>query len=291
MNTLPIVTQKSRNVMIVSFPNTQEDFEQWFMLTADRHHDSTCCDRDLEKRHLDLAASKGAFILDFGDIFDAMQGKNDPRSSYSNMRPEFVGKNVGGYFNTIVEDAAEFYKPYPFLLIGRGNHESSVEKKSGVDLISNLVHLLNQGKSAENLCYSGGYGGWVRFHFQTGRASSQNFNLKYMHGWGGGGPVTRGTIDTNRQAVYEPDADIVVNGHIHEAPYVPVARERLTQDCKITTDLVHFVRTPGYKDSFGDGSGGWDVETGKPPKPRGCYWLRFTKEGSSIHASVLPELK
>lgn len=284
------IEQKSKNVLIITHEDVGSGFEKFYMISSDRHHDSTHCDRKLELLQLENAKRIGAGILDFGDVFDAMQGRNDPRSSYENLRPEYVGVGKEGYFNVIVKDASKFYKPFPFILMGKGNHESSVEKKNGIELISNLVYSMNEGKK-EDFCYTGGYGGWVKFAFKITGKQYKAYSLKYMHGWGGGGPVTRGVIDTNRQAVYEPDADIVVNGHVHEAPYVPIARERLSQSGDITTDLVHFIRTPGYKDSFGDGSGGWDVETGKPPKPRGCYWLRFYQEGRTVKMQVLPDIQ
>jgi len=35
------------------------------------------------------------------------------------------------------------------------------------------------------------------------------------------------------------------------------------------------VKLPTYKDEYGKGEGGWHIETGKPPKPLGAYWLRM----------------
>lgn len=33
-------------------------FEQWFLLSGDRHHDNEFCRRDLEKKHLDEAVAR-----------------------------------------------------------------------------------------------------------------------------------------------------------------------------------------------------------------------------------------
>jgi len=103
---------------------------------------------------------------------------------------------------------------------------------------------------------------------------------------GGGGPVTRGVIQTNRQAVYLPDADIVVNGHTHDGWYVPIARERLTNMGRITRDIVHFVRTPGYKDEYNDGSSGYHIEKWGPPKPLGAAWLRFWFDAATSRIEI-----
>jgi predicted phosphodiesterase len=275
------VTRKSRNVLLCHFDDIKPGFEQWLLLSSDRHFDSPHSDRALQKYHLEQAKERGALVVDVGDFFDAMQGRNDPRAAYSEMRPEYLGND---YFNRIVNDAAKFLEPYAanILMIGSGNHESKVAQKNNIDLTSLLVSKL-PGVSA------GGYGGYIRFSFK--RANHyKSYSLKYMHGWGGGGPVTRGVIDTNRQAVYLPDADIVVNGHTHDGWYVPIVRERFNQACTLSKDILHFVRTPGYKDDFGDGSGGWAVETGKPPKPKGCVWARFYYHNKEIHLQIVPDI-
>jgi hypothetical protein len=37
--------------------------------------------------------------------------------------------------------------------------------------------------------------------------------------------------------------------------------------------MVHHVRTAGYKEEYGEGSGGFHVERGRPVKPLGSYWM------------------
>ena len=114
-------------------------------------------------------------------------------------------------------------------------------------------------------------------------------NLKYFHGAGGGGPVTRGVIQTNRQAVYLPDADIVVNGHTHDAWYMPIQRERISDQGIIYQDIQHHIRTTSYKDEYKDGKGGWHVETWRPPKPIGAAWLRFYYESVDSRGTIKVE--
>ncbi len=52
--------------------------------------------------------------------------------------------------------------------------------------------------------------------------------MAYHHGYGGGGPVTKDVIQTNRRAVYLPDANIVISGHTHDRWIVPVTRNRIS---------------------------------------------------------------
>ena len=276
------------NVLSLYFDNIAAGWEQWVLLASDRHHDNPHCDRRLEKEHLDTALERRAVILDFGDLFCAMQGKYDPRSSMDDVRPEDVGED---YLDRIVKHAARDYGAYAqnFLLIGKGNHETNIRKRHGTDLTSNLVHRLNSDHGGN--CNIGGIGGWVRFMFQVHGTRRHSVRLKYHHGSGGAAPVTRGTIKTNRMAVYLPDADIVVTGHTHNAYYLPRARERLTHGGKITRDLVHFVQTPGYKEEYGDGSSGFHNEGQRDPRPIGCFWLRFFFSVGRVEMEITQALR
>lgn len=280
--------RKKGNVIKVNFTDCKSGWEQWVQVTGDRHFDSAHSERKLQIQHLDEAKKRNALIIDIGDLLDGMQGRNDPRSDYTDLRPEYVG--TSNYFNRIVDDATEFYSPYAdqFLMLGKGNHETSVTKHHNIDLTSMLVAGLQ--KSTEHEIQVGGYGGYIKFGFVIGGTQTLSYNLKYMHGWGGGGPVTRGAIDTNRQAVYLPDAHIVCNGHIHEGNYFPIARERLTQMGVISRDIIHFIRVPSYKEEYGDGSGGWSVEGGKPPRPLGCAWIRFFYYQDEIKIQVIHDV-
>lgn len=278
--TTPVISKVTTDGPVVSvyFDDVQAGWEQWVMLSADRHHDNIHCDRRLERRHLEQAAERGALIIDAGDLFCAMQGKYDPRSSMDDIRPEDVGED---YLDRIVTHAAQDYGPFAsnWLVIGQGNHDTNIRKRHGTDLISNLVHRLNTDYGAA--AHIGGYGGWVRFMFRMNHTKRQSIRLKYYHGSGGGGPVTRGVIQTNRQAVFIPDADIVLNGHTHDSWIVPIARERLSAAGKVFKDLQKHARTPGYNYTYGDGSAGWDVERGSGPKPVGCIWLRLFYDGAT----------
>lgn len=264
--------QHAPNVHTLRFDDVRAGWETWIMLSSDRHHDNIHCQRDLELDDLELAKSRKAIILDVGDLFCAMQGKYDPRRNQDDLRPEDKGSN---YLDLIVQHATDFYAPYSqqFALITPGNHESAVLNSTGTDLTDRLVHRLNSDH--KGMVAKGGYGGWVRFLFTIGKTQVQAFRMKYYHGSGGGGAVTRGVIQTNRQAVYLPDADIVVNGHTHDQYHVPIARERMSAQGAIHRDIVHFIRTGTYKDEYGLGSGGWAVEKGHAPKPLGCSWLHF----------------
>jgi hypothetical protein len=271
MNTYS-VEHKGRNVCLVRFTGVDAEWEQWILLSSDRHHDNKYSRWDLERRHLEQVKERNALILDVGDLFCAMQGKYDPRKSYDELRPEYA---TDAYFDAIVKDAVKFYGPYAehFLVIGQGNHEATVLSRNGTDLIGNFVYGLNSQYGVK--VQRGGFGGWIRFMFVAHKTKRSSLNLKYFHGAGGGGPVTRGVIQTNRQAVIYRNADIVVNGHTHDSWHVPIAQEMLSQAGVVRKVLQHHIRTATYKDDYRDGYDGWHVGRGGPPKPLGAVWLRF----------------
>lgn len=289
-----VVSKSGGNVLTVRFPNVTAGWEHWFLLSSDRHHDSADCNRDLEIEHLDMVRERNGHVLDFGDLFDVMQGKYDPRRNYPEMRPEYLAemkRRKTGYLNVVVRDAADFYKPYAdrFLLIAQGNHETAIDAHNDVDLVEQIVYKLNENGGWE--VFKGAYGGWVRFNFNIGKTQRESINLKYNHGSGGGGPVTKGTIQSNRQAVFLPDAHIVVNGHIHESWILALKRERLSDMGVIWQDVQYHVRTGTYKDDYTDGSGGWHVQRGAPPKPMGAVWLRFYLDRHHIRLQLIQDVR
>jgi len=285
MDNEPRIEQRA-NVLSVYF-SFHEGWEQWFMLSSDRHHDSKYCDRELEKKHLDKAVQRDAFIIDAGDVLDAMQGRYDPRRMYDDMRPEYM---VDNYYDAIVNDAVDFYKPYAnnWLLMGRGNHEEATRKNANTDITSRLVDNLNRengGHIAE-----GGFGGWIRFMFAR-TTYKGSLKLKYFHGANTtNAPVTRGLIQTNRQAVYLPDADIVLNGHNHQEYCLSIKRERISNKGKLYFDLCHFARTPGYLNAYQDGSRSWAVQKGQSPLPLGCIWMRLFYESDIIKVELTADI-
>tara|TARA_R100000808_G_C2147903_1_gene155930 strand:- start:1947 stop:2834 length:888 start_codon:yes stop_codon:yes gene_type:complete len=271
------ITRNARNSITLHIEFlTNKDWEQWFLLSSDRHHDNPKTRQDLEKKHLDQALERNALIMDFGDLFCAMQGKYDPRGVKSDLRPEH---SVNNYFDALVDTSVEFYKPYAknIVLLGKGNHETSILKRQEIDLNQRLIYGLNNETGSQIV--SGGYSGWVQLRFINAlgkrNRGGETFNLWYHHGHGGGGPVTKGVIQANRRATFLPDAHLIVGGHVHEEWRVTYQRARLTQNGKPYQDEQLHICLPTYKDEYRDGMGGWHVEKGRPPKPLGAAWLRF----------------
>lgn len=277
----------SNSVIKISMDHVRPGVDQWFLLKSDDHWDNPKCRRDLLKKHLDQAVERKAGIIGGGDLFCAMQGKYDKRSSKDDVRPEHQN---GRYLDSLVDTAIDWYAPYAKNMIceGRGNHETAIIKNHETDLTDRLCSGLRSktGQPVEDM----GYGYWVRFQFRI-RQQTKSFLMKVFHGSGGGGPVTKGVIQTNRRAVYLPDADIVMTGHVHEAWTVCLRRERVSQSNVLRHDSQWHICTPSYKEEYVDGSRGWHVERGAPPKPLGAYWLRFYWEDPSFKYELIPAVE
>lgn len=252
------------------------------LLLADLHWDSAHCLRDELAATLAQAKATGSPVLMFGDIFDAMQGKWDPRASADTLRPEH---RCGNYLDSLVDTAAEWFTPYAdvIALMSYGNHETSVKKRHEVDLLQRLVGLLRSNGSRV-VCAP--YWGYVmaRHLFAASAKHVTLTRLLYHHGYGGGGEVTRGMIDHSRtQRQYE--ADIYVSGHIHRRNVDENIMIRLTSHGNVEQNRQLFLRCGAWKDESGDG---WHTEKGRAARPHGGWWLEFqsTRKNDSRTSEV-----
>ncbi len=253
-------------------------------MQSDNHHDALSCNQELERLHLEEALERSAWIIQTGDLVDAMQGKFDPRRDYDDLRPELKGAN---YYDRVVKYAADFLEPYAknILILADGNHELAVLKNANTNMTDRILSHLNE-RTGSTIVH-GGYGGWVRFLFEVNGTPQGSIKLKYFHGSGGEAPVTRGAIQTARQAVFLPDADIIVNGHSHNSYHIPISRERISNKGRQYFDLQHHIRVPGYNQSYGDGTHGWEVTRGGVPKPIGCAWVRLRWNSGSKSPEIM----
>lgn len=261
------------NVTTLRFFNVAAGWDQWALLRSDAHHDNPGCDQAMELRHLEQAKERGAFVVDCGDLFCAMQGRWDKRANKSKLRPEH---QTGSYLDALISTAADFYEPFArnFVTFGRGNHEWTVKKNHETDLTERLVATLND--RAGTHIHASGYTGWVRL-LTTGNAGRPTGSsvIWFTHGYGGGGPVTQDMIQAQRQRGYIEGADIMLSGHTHDSWATDTIKLRINAMGNVERRPLSQIKLPTYVDLYGDGKEGWQHTTGKVPKPLGAYWVRF----------------
>ena len=269
------VRAATRNIHLVDLDCTSRTNEWWFLLSGDRHHDNPHADHDLELKHLNEARERKAGIIDVGDLHCAMEGKFDPRRNKAGIREEHA--LAADYLDSLVRHASDFYAPYSenFVVIGRGNHESAILKNCETDITERTCERMSQ--QSGHKVHAGGYGGWIKFNIEINN-ERYSMSLKYFHGSGGAALMSFDTLKVRRNAATMPDADVIVQGHVHKQWFMPLSRERLVCDkhgSRIVSDIQYHVRTGTYKDEFGDGHSGWHIEQGRGPEVQGAVWMRL----------------
>jgi Icc-related predicted phosphoesterase len=269
-----ILTKVSRNLHTLELNKE----ETRLAILSDLHWDNPKCDREMLKRHLDYCLKESIPVMIVGDLFCLMQGKGDRRGNKSDILPEH---NNSKYLDSIVETAVEWFSPYAHILtvIGYGNHETAIIKHQETDLLQRFVDLMNY-KNKSNI-FTGGYGGWMVIRKEVKSNTHITRLLKYYHGAGGGGLVTRGAINLTRALEIYESMDVFVMGHIHENSSRNDVRDAVQYNSgkrvyELIQKEIHLAITGTYKEEYVDGFGGWHVERGAPIKPLGGRILTLT---------------
>jgi hypothetical protein len=269
----------SRNVHVLELNKD----ETKLALLSDIHWDNPKCDRVKLKDHLDYCLKNNIPIQINGDFFCLMQGKYDPRRNKKDILPEH---NKSNYIDAVIEDAVDWWSPYAHLLtvIGYGNHETAIIKNLETDPLQRFVDLLNYTNKTS--VYTGGYGGWMVLKYHLGNNTYMSKNLKYFHGSGGGGIVTKGAINLTRSLEMYENMDIFIMGHIHENSSRNDVRDSIKYNpgkhtFEIEHKQIHLAITGSYKEEYQDGAFGWHVERGAPVKPTGGRILNLY--GKEVH--------
>lgn len=180
-------------------------------LFSDIHFDSPDCDKATLKKHLDFCLKDGRYILIGGDLFDAILLRDGKRAVNHLM------EKTDNQLNVKINEVVNFLLPYKdnILFIGRGNHEESILKYSGLDVLEMVIQLLNsQGKHQVQL---GNYANFLRFNFvNKNNKSVLHYDVFQNHGAGGNAPQTKGMLDFSRIAKGTA-ADLIWIGHKHNS--------------------------------------------------------------------------
>lgn len=179
-------------------------------LFSDIHFDSPDCDKETFKAHLDYCLQDKRYILINGDLFDAILLKDQKRAV-----PHLV-ERADNQLNVKLEETAHFLTPYKdqILLISRGNHEESIIKYSGIDLLQMLTTMLNAGNKHQ--IQYGNYANFIRISWTKGTRAVAKYDIFAHHGAGGSAPVTKGMIDFSRLSK-GVNADLIWVGHKHQS--------------------------------------------------------------------------
>lgn len=234
---------------------------------SDVHYDSQTCDRAMLTKHLKEAESRGALVFINGDWFDLMQGKWDPRGSYSGLRPEY---KYTDYLDRVISDSAEYLSKFKVkYIIGLGNHETNIIKRMHTNPISTLCMMLREkGNDAIEM----GYDGYIKYCFDH-KGSNDSLLQYFHHGSGGNAPRSKGIMTADIDQQQSADADLITKGHDHNKWSLPITVERVNNRGYIHLKTVWHLRTGSYQ---GMPDYGWPKEKKFAQPTLGGWWTTMT---------------
>lgn len=237
----------------------------WTLQISDVHFDSQKCDRELLTKHLKEAEKRNATVVINGDFFDVMGIKSDPRSSYSDIRKEYLHTN---YLDVVVEDAISYLRKFKVdYVIGRGNHESNIYRRQQTDVTQRLVDGLKPTHNVIDFHYSN----WVLYKMVANDKVTKIIKHHLHHGAGGNAKRSKGVLNADINLMQFPDADIITRGHDHNKWYLPVTVQKLDQKQNLVATKIHLLQTGSYK--MKSQTSGWEVEKGFNEPTLGGWWL------------------
>jgi UDP-2,3-diacylglucosamine pyrophosphatase LpxH len=242
----------------------QQEFIVYFF--GDIHLDNPSCDDKLFLKHLRQAKEENAYCVIIGDLVDGMQLHFDPRHRKSTLRPSFL---VSDYLNELTRYVVDLLEPYKdsILLIGYGNHETYIQKKTEYDIVKEISRRLGT--------YVGGYEGFIVFQLRTTKRCGSRFRrvVYYNHGGGGMAPMTMGVLDHKRSDIWLRDVDLIVTGHRHQTFVYEQPTLGINKDGERISKTIFHIQVPAYLQR-GDKTGYSAVKL-LSPVSKGCYRVRF----------------
>ena len=239
---------------------------------SDVHFDSKKCNRTMLKNHLDKMVENKGYCWFNGDFFDVMGCDRDPRSAKGDIRPEY---DVPNYLDVVIKDAAKFLEPYKkrILFFSDGNHETNILRRQETNVLDRLSAMLGVERM--------GYSGFIKLKTKNSKDEKRNVLSKlihFHHGFGGNAPRSKGVMRVDIDAAKYPDADIIVRGHTHQKWAMPYVSRRLTSGGKYIKKTAYHLQLGSYKDGYGKGLKGWEVEKEFQDTPLGSYVIKVDKE-------------
>lgn len=236
--------------------------EFYYFICSDLHFGNKGQNKVLLKKEFDEAKRLGAKIFINGDWGEFILSGDKKR-----YHPSSDAYGTDDNINMTIEEAFNFLGEYSqnIVMIGTGNHETSVSKFHQFDPTKQLIYNLNLKYKTKII--HGQYSGYVIIDYHHGTNSSvKRYKVYYNHGQGGSAEVTKGLIDINRHMLGKM-ANLVWLGHKHTKVVLPceplldvdkngeiVTRERAGV---ITGPYLHFFHSydamkKGYSLNYGE---------------------------------------
>lgn len=181
-------------------------------LFSDCHVDSPDCDVDKLVEDMKFCVKENRYMIFDGDTIDGILLGDRKRAA------AHLITNTDNQLNVKLQQLYELFKPFQshILFFGRGNHEESIIKYSGLDVLEMLTTMLNMGQ--EHKILYGNYANFLRFTFKEPGKNKREYHYDIFahHGAGGAAPATKGMLDFGA-LTRSVNADLIWIGHKHNA--------------------------------------------------------------------------
>lgn len=282
---------------------------QWLFGMSCLHIGNAACDERRLRSDLRDAVERNAWVVIIGDVLDAITPR-DKRYAPGRVADWCAGSD--SQINDAIERAADILKPaaHRILAIGMGNHEETVLRQSGIDIVSILTHRLNceqlrqRGKPA-NVIAPCGISAYLLLRPVTyGKVSNISpYTVLWHHGAGGAADATKGIGGVRAKSAHWK-YDLLLMGHRHHrwslcecyvepgglAGGVIVREPRVAMCGSYLRSVYDGPRSPGEYP--------FSESADHAPKPLGGAWVRWRinrltagkrPDGSRVNSCVLEQ--
>lgn len=221
-----------------------------YAIFSDLHIGSKALNKQALDRDLSDCKRDDTKVIINGDTLDLILMQDHKRAMPSQI------KNEDGQINKYVDEAAELLLPYvsQLCIIGTGNHENSITKHHGVDVLAWLIDKLNREKTNGKI-QQGHYQNFIRINFLDPSHRNKflcSYDIFLHHFVGGSSPVTKGMIDFNR-IITANQADLYIGSHKHNNFETSYPLTYITPSGRIETKDRKAVMTPPYTNPVNTG--------------------------------------
>lgn len=207
---------------------------------ADVHLGNTYCDVNAFLEYI-KEADDSTYYVGIGDFFDAII-----TSDLKRYQKHADATETDAILDEQYERGKEILWPIRKRIIGlgRGNHEDTIIRMAGTDLVKRLCDDLE--------CEYLGYSGLIRIILRKETGAGRSIFIRWHHGWGGGSRTQGADLTKFSKDTMHWDADVYLYGHVHRKqsdriPRIGLSGQKIISKPKLIGICGTFLKT--YSDT------------------------------------------
>lgn len=234
---------------------------------GDTHMDSRLYDAQAFQHDMRRAKKEGRRCITTGDIFNAVK-LNDPRYMKHTLHKRFMDSGDDAVMDAIVDYAFTQIDPYFDMIdvMSIGNHEATMIKHDGTNLVTRLIKMLNDKHSHESHRIQYGTNMYyLVYRFRIKATSTKLYTILVHHGTANMGK-SKGLscVSKFREAGYIYDLFLFGHGHQFVATrgvwVRPMVDRMYAEDYDLQVTKCRAVQTGTYKKNILRGDSTWEED-------------------------------